>query len=44
MDQPILRNHELETLRNVPHDVFRRDDDRHHLPVATSRGLPAAPG
>ena len=23
MDQPILRNHELETLRNVSHDVFR---------------------
>src|SRR3712207_836756 len=22
MDQPILRNHELETLRNVAHDVF----------------------
>jgi glutamate synthase (NADPH/NADH) large chain/glutamate synthase (ferredoxin) len=23
LDQPILRNHELETLRNVSHDVFR---------------------
>jgi glutamate synthase (NADPH/NADH) large chain/glutamate synthase (ferredoxin) len=23
MDQPILRNHELETLRNVAHDIFR---------------------
>jgi glutamate synthase (NADPH/NADH) large chain/glutamate synthase (ferredoxin) len=23
MDQPILRNHELETLRNVSHDIFR---------------------
>ncbi len=23
MDQPILRNHELETLRHVSHDVFR---------------------
>ena len=31
MDQPILRNHELETLRHVAHDVFKRPHDRHHL-------------
>ena len=31
MDQPILRNHELETLRRVSTDVFQRAHDRHHL-------------
>ena len=31
MDQPILRNHELETLRQVAHDDLPRAHDRHHL-------------
>ena len=31
LDQPILRNHELETLRTVSHDVFKPLHDRHHL-------------
>src|SRR5438105_7208697 len=34
MDQPILRNHELETLRHVPTDIFRAHTIDTTWPVA----------
>ena len=45
MDQPILRNHELETLRNVSHDVFTAHTIDITWPVDRGPGGPAeAPG
>jgi glutamate synthase domain-containing protein 2/glutamate synthase domain-containing protein 1/glutamate synthase domain-containing protein 3 len=38
LDQPILRNHELETLRNVSHDVFRAHTIDITWPVADGAG------
>jgi hypothetical protein len=44
MDQPILRNHELETLRNVHHDVFRAHTIDITWPVGRRAGGLQRPG